>query len=55
MIHGSAFIQFKKSWMNLLQSRLPSRGAWLALVTMLLGFTASAIAQLDWLHQRCGH
>ncbi|MGA2849347.1 MAG: TonB-dependent receptor [Terracidiphilus sp.] len=33
--------------MNLLQSRLPSRGAWLALVTMLLGFTASAIAQLD--------
>jgi hypothetical protein len=33
--------------MNLLQSRLPSPGAWLALVTMLLGLTASAIAQLD--------
>jgi hypothetical protein len=47
MIHGLASIQFNRRWLNLLQSRLPSPGACLALVTMVLVLTVSAIAQLD--------
>ena len=47
MINSSASIQFKRSWMNLLQSQIPSLGACLALVTMVLALTGSAIAQLD--------
>ena len=47
MSYGSASIQFKTRWLNLLPLRLPSLGACLALVTMLLGLTGPAIAQLD--------
>src|ERR1700685_4380534 len=47
MIHSSAFLQFKRRWQNLLQLRLPSPGACLALVAIVLGLTASAMAQLD--------
>ncbi len=47
MIHGSTSLQFKRRCLNVLQSGLPSFGASLVLALMVLGFTASAFAQLD--------
>jgi len=47
MIHHSTSTPFKASCLNMLESGLPSLGVCLALIVMLLGFTASALAQLD--------
>jgi len=47
MIHGSTSLQLKRRWLNVLQSGLPSFAASLVLALMVLGFTASAFAQLD--------
>ena len=47
MTHSSAPLQFKRRWLDLLQSALPSFGGSLVLALMALGFTASALAQLD--------
>jgi hypothetical protein len=47
MIDGSESMQFRRGSLNLLQSGLPSFGAGLVFLLMVLGFSASALAQLD--------